>query len=188
MNGIKTMRLDYTLYALAIVFFLITAISFVMVAGQTEKNLWVVTTVVLGLFSIGLGYYERPKAKTAAVPQPATPAVTEDAHAKEAYRAEGVEKTLETPIMPESTTPVPMPVVAPIPVPLPPPAEAPATPTIDLMEVKGIGEKRAAQLKALGISNVDELAKASAEDIATKLKISPKIVEKWITGAKELSK
>jgi predicted flap endonuclease-1-like 5' DNA nuclease len=188
MNGIETMRLDYTLYVLAVVFFLITAVSFVMVAEQTERNLWVVTTVVLGLFSVGLGYYERPKAKTEAVAQPAVPAVTEDTHAKEAYRAEGVEKPAETPMMPESTTAVPMPVVAPIPVPLPAPPEAPATPTIELTEVKGIGEKRAAQLKALGINNIDELAKASAEDIATKLKISPKIVKKWITGAKELSK
>jgi predicted flap endonuclease-1-like 5' DNA nuclease len=185
------MRLDYTLYVLAVVFFLITAVSFVMVTAQPERNLWVLTTVVLALFSIGLGYYERPKAEITAVPQPEVSpvtAITEDAHAKEAYTAENVEKTLETPTMPESTTPVPMQVIAPIPVPTPPPAETPATPTIDLTEVKGIGEKRAAQLKALGISSIDELAKASAEDIATKLKISPKIVEKWITGAKELVK
>jgi predicted flap endonuclease-1-like 5' DNA nuclease len=185
---VKTMRLDYTLYVLAVVFFLITVISFVMVAEQSGRNLWVITTAVLGLFSIGLGYYERPKAKTVAVPEPAVPAVTEDANAKEAHRAEGVEKAVETPIVPVSATPSPMPVVVPTPVLTPAPPEAPATPTIDLTEVKGIGEKRAAQLKALGISNIDELTKASAEDIAAKLKISPKIVEKWITGAKELKK
>jgi hypothetical protein len=78
------MRLDYALYALATVFFLITAVSFAMVTEQTAKSLWVVTTVVLGLFCVGLGYYERLKVKTAAVAQPAVPAVTEDAHAKEA--------------------------------------------------------------------------------------------------------
>jgi predicted flap endonuclease-1-like 5' DNA nuclease len=181
------MRLDYALYALAVVFFLITAVSFAMLTEQTARNLWVVTTVVLGLFSVGLGYYERPKAK-AAVPQPAVSAVTEDAHAKEAYRAENVEKAGETLMMPESTTPVPMQVLAPIPVPTPAPVETPATPTIDLAEVKGIGEKRAGQLRAIGVNSVDELAKASAEDIATKLKISPKIVEKWVAGAKELVK
>ena len=188
MNGIRTMRLDYTLYVLAVVFLLITAVSFAMVTAQPERNLWVVTTVILALFSIGLGYYERPKAKTAAVPQPTAFEATEDAHAKEAYRAENVEKTVETPTMPVSTTPVPMQVIAPIPMPTPPPAETPATPTIELTEVKGIGEKRAAQLKALGIDSTDELSKASPEDIATKLKISPKIVEKWIAGAKELVK
>ena len=182
------MRLDYTLYILAVVFFLITAVSFAMVTTQPERDLWVATTVALALLSIGLGYYERPKAKTAAVPQPTVSPVTEDAHAKEAFRAENVEKAAETPTTPESTTSVPMPLVAPIPLPAPTPPETPAAPTMDLTEVKGIGEKRAAQLKTLGINSVNELATASAEDIATKLKISPKIVEKWITGAKELSK
>ena len=169
------MRLDYTLYVLAAVFFLITAVSFAMVTEQTAKSLWVVTTVVLGLFSIGLGYYERPKAKTVA-PQPAVsvpqaampqtpPVTTVEAPAVEAPKEEKVEMAIETP--------PPAPVSAPI---------------IELTQVKGIGEKRAAQLKAIGINSVDELAKASVEDIATKLKISPKIVEKWIAGAKELVK
>ena len=174
------MRLDYTLYLLAAVFFLITAISLVMVAEQTEKSLWVVTTVVLGLFSIGLGYTQRPKA-SAAVQQPAvstpqtatlqTPqAATMEAPAVEAPKEEKTEMTVETPKIIEA----------------PPPT--PAVPTIELTRVKGIGEKRATQLKALGINNVDELAKISAEDVAKKLEISPKIVEKWIAGAKELVK
>ena len=167
------MRLDYSLYVLAVVFFLIAAVSFAMVVEQSDRNLWVVITVVLGLLSIGLGYYERPKAKAAApqpavsVPQvamPQTPPVT----AVEAPKEEKVEITMETPT--------------------PAPALAPAAPTIELTQVKGIGEKRAAQLKAIGINSVDELAKASAEDVAKKLKISPKIVEKWIAGAKELVK
>ena len=174
------MRLDYTLYLLAAVFFLITAISLVMVAEQTEKSLWVVTTVVLGLFSIGLGYTQRPKASVA-VQQPAvsmpqtaalqTPqAATVEAPAVEAPKEEKIEITVETPKVIEA------------------PAPTPAVPTIQLTQVKGIGEKRATQLKALGINNVDELAKISAEDVAKKLEISPKIVKKWIAGAKELVK
>jgi predicted flap endonuclease-1-like 5' DNA nuclease len=168
------MRLDYTLYALATVFFLITVVSLAMVTEQTAKSFWVVTTVVLGLFSIGLGYYERPKAKTAApqpavsVPQvamPQTSVTTVEAPAVEAPKEEKVEMAIETP--------PPAPVSAPI---------------IELTQVKGIGEKRAAQLKVIGVNSVNELAKASAEDIATKLKISPKIVEKWIAGAEELVK
>jgi predicted flap endonuclease-1-like 5' DNA nuclease len=54
--------------------------------------------------------------------------------------------------------------------------------------VKGIGEKRATQLKALGISSVDDLSKASAKNVAKKLKISRKTVSKWIASAKELIK
>jgi len=55
-----------------------------------------------------------------------------------------------------------------------------------LTEVKGIGEKRAEQLKAININSVEDLAKASARDLATKLKISPKITRKWIGNAKKL--
>jgi transposase len=40
----------------------------------------------------------------------------------------------------------------------------------------------------LGISNLDALAAASAESIAKSLKVSPKVVEKWIASAKELVK
>ncbi|MEM3459123.1 MAG: hypothetical protein QXN36_00835 [Candidatus Bathyarchaeia archaeon] len=61
-----------------------------------------------------------------------------------------------------------------------------APPKIELTTVKGIKEKRAAQLKALGIHTVEDLAKASANDLGAKLKISPKITEKWIANAKEL--
>jgi predicted flap endonuclease-1-like 5' DNA nuclease len=57
------------------------------------------------------------------------------------------------------------------------------TATMSLTEVKGIGEKRAMQLKALGIASVDELSKALAKRITKKLKISPKIVNKWIDNA-----
>jgi predicted flap endonuclease-1-like 5' DNA nuclease len=54
-----------------------------------------------------------------------------------------------------------------------------------LTEVKGIGEKRAEQLKAINISSMEDLAKVSAKDLAAKLKISPKITRKWIGNAKK---
>ena len=60
--------------------------------------------------------------------------------------------------------------------------------TLELTQVKGIGEKRAAQLKAIGINSVNDLTKASAEDIAKKLQISSKITKKWIASAKALVK
>ncbi len=43
-------------------------------------------------------------------------------------------------------------------------------------------------LKAVGISTVEELAEASAEDLAAKLKVSPKFTEKWIENARKLVK
>jgi predicted flap endonuclease-1-like 5' DNA nuclease len=58
----------------------------------------------------------------------------------------------------------------------------------DLTLVKGIGERRAAQLKELGINSLDELAKVSADDLTKNLGISPKITRKWIANAKESHK
>ena len=63
-----------------------------------------------------------------------------------------------------------------------------ATPPVsELTKVKGIGAKRADQLKALGINSIKDLANASAKDLAKKLEISPKITTKWIENAKALT-
>jgi len=150
------MRSDYALYTVAIILFIITGISFALPKGF-ERDVSVVTTAVLGLFFVGLGYAQRPKPKVAAIevtppsPAPAPPPVTE------VVKEEKTEALAEV-----------------------------APPVLELTEVKGIGEKRAEQLKALGISRVEELAKASAEDLAEKLKISPRITNKWIESAKKL--
>jgi predicted flap endonuclease-1-like 5' DNA nuclease len=121
---------------------------------EAERNLWVVTTVVLGILSIGLGYSQRPKTEA----QARQPAVA-----------------IPQTIMPETQPATTM--------------ETPAmTETLELTQVKGIGEKRATQLKAIGINSVNDLAKASAEDIAKKLQISSKITKKWIDSAKALVK
>jgi predicted flap endonuclease-1-like 5' DNA nuclease len=60
-------------------------------------------------------------------------------------------------------------------------------PKAELTEVNGIGVKRAEQLKNLGINSVDDLARASAEDLAAKLKISAKVTRKWTESAKQLA-
>ncbi len=152
------MRSDYALYAVAIIFFIITGIV-ALTLTELERNLWVVTTTILGLFFIVLGYSQRPRLKAAAieapspVPSPAPASVTEAVEEKKPeILAEG------------------------------PPLK------VELTEVKGIGVKRAEQLKTLGITNVEDLARASAEDLAEKLKISPKITGKWVENAKELTK
>ncbi len=162
------MRLDYVLYVLGAVLLIITVVPFVTSIGKdtTEKSVWVVATVVLGLFSIGLGYTQKPKTKAQAcqpampTPQAAMPE-TQPAATMETLKEEKAEAPMEKPAMQEA-------------------------PTAELTQVKGIGEKRATQLKALGINSADDLTKASAKTVAKKLKISPKIVNKWIDSAKEL--
>lgn len=146
------MRLDYVLYTVAIIFFILTGgiLASTSMLEDFERKLGVVTTVILGLLFIGLGYSQRPKTKVAAFEQlPSAPtAVTETA------------KPVEV-------------------------EAAPAAP--ELTQVKGIGEKRAEQLKAVGINHVEDLAKASAKDLAVKLKISPKITRRWIRSAKKIT-
>ncbi|MDR2204135.1 MAG: helix-hairpin-helix domain-containing protein [Nitrososphaerota archaeon] len=56
---------------------------------------------------------------------------------------------------------------------------------IPLTNVKGIGEKRAAQLNAIGITTVKDLAQTSATNLAKELDISPKITAKLIEDAKQ---
>jgi predicted flap endonuclease-1-like 5' DNA nuclease len=173
------MRLDYTLYVLAALLLIITVVPFVVTIEGVEsetRNLWVVTTAVLGILSIGLGYSQRPKTKAQAC-QPAVPIPqktmpqTQPATTVEAPKEEKPEAPIEKATMQKA-----------------PKVATPAATTMGLTQVKGIGEKRATQLKALGINSVDELSKASAKAIAKKLKISPKIVDKWISSAKELVK
>jgi len=169
------MRLDYTLYVLAALLLIATAVPFVVTVEGVEsdtRSLWVVTTVVLGLLSIGLGYSQRPKTEAQAcqpavtTPQETTPQTTVET---------AKEETAEAPIEQAAIKKAPK-------------VATPATATIDLTQVKGIGGKRATQLKALGINSADDLSKASAKTLAKKLKISPKTVTKWIESAKELVK
>jgi predicted flap endonuclease-1-like 5' DNA nuclease len=154
------MRSDYALYAVAIIFFILTAI---VLAYQVEMTpLWTITTTVLGLFFIGLGYTLRPKPQQMQIEVPShappTPPTTPTPTVTEVAKEEKIE--------------------------LPPPETAPSI--LELTNVKGIKTKRSEQLKTLGINNIEDLSKASAKELAAKLKISPKITEKWIENAKQL--
>jgi predicted flap endonuclease-1-like 5' DNA nuclease len=120
------------------------------------------------------------------MPKPRQSAV-EDSHELEALSTENIKRTSEYSIFPPSPNPMPSQVIAPIPVLTLSPIETPKVASSELKLVRGIGDKRAEQLKGFGISNIDDLAHASASDIATKLMTSPKIVEKWIARARELS-
>ncbi|HXX87637.1 MAG TPA: helix-hairpin-helix domain-containing protein [Candidatus Acidoferrum sp.] len=159
------MRSDYALYAVAVIFFAITIISFV-VLSELERNLSVVATVVLGLLFVGLGYTQRPRmtVETSQAPAP-LPAVSPPPTLAETVEAASQQKT-EVNVEP---APVKTEVVK-----------------LELTAVKGVKEKRAEQLRALGIHSVDDLANASAKDLAEKLKISAYFTEQWIGNAKEL--
>ncbi|MEM2466880.1 MAG: hypothetical protein QXZ47_06295, partial [Candidatus Bathyarchaeia archaeon] len=122
------MRSDYAIYTVAIIFFTIPVIVFAYQIQPVE--LWIVATTVLGIFFIGLGYTQRPKAKvcTAVATPPAPPP--------------------PSPVQPiQPAQPSPAPTVA---------VEEKVVEVTHagtpLTKVKGIGEKRAKHLKALGIN------------------------------------
>lgn len=168
------MRSDYALYAVAIIFFILTGIT--LVYPVESKELWVTSTIVLGLIFIVLGYNQRPKATakpvTAEAPPPTTPPTPPVPAVQEpAVEAPAVQEKIEAPEE----------VRVPAPTPAPQAMEG-----LALTEVKGIGEKRAAQLRNIGVNTVEELAKASAEDLAARLKVSQKITSAWIENAKKL--
>jgi predicted flap endonuclease-1-like 5' DNA nuclease len=110
-----------------------------------------------------------------------------DPHVREAYIAEGHERYTPIPT-PISPTPIPSQLIAPIPVPTPSSIEHPSIPRKELITINGINKKTALQLKKLGINDIDDLAKASANKIAKNLKVDLPTVQKWISSAKELRK
>jgi predicted flap endonuclease-1-like 5' DNA nuclease len=165
------MRSDYALYAVAIILFILTGV--VAVYAATQRELWVVTAAVLGFVCIGIGYWQRPHEQTttqmttpkpvttiappASVITPPPPTLTQEQVIEKTKTIEQVVSVAQT--QPSLST---------------------------LLNVKGIKEKRAQQLKTLGINTVEDLAKASPEDLAAKLKIAPYFTGQWIENAKKI--
>jgi predicted flap endonuclease-1-like 5' DNA nuclease len=231
--GNMSMRLDYPLYGLAIVLFAFTAVTLAFVSTQDGGIIYAASTAIVGLLSIGGGYFLRPKA-TFQVEPPAPPAVAAEsvpktsevileapkmsapildvhktdvptveassvqvASSDEAEKAETLKdakvqsSTLDlAPALKTPQTDVALP-APPIQVAIPaPPIEAalqaPTDNKPELTKIRGISERRAEQLKANGVNTIEDLANASAEDLALKLSVSPKIVKMWIGSAKKL--
>ena len=108
-----------------------------------------------------------------------------NSHVREAYLAEGKERyTKPTPTV-VSTTSIPNQPIAPIAIPNLSPVRH-SHPKNDLRIVDGINDKIMSQLEKLGIGNIDDLAKASAENIAKDLKVDSSTARKWISAAKKL--
>ena len=145
-------------YILYVIAIVCFAAAASITALYTVETLWIVTLAVLGFIFLGLGYIQKP-AETI------------------------VQKTVAP------TSPQPAPVATQTPKVLEAPKKAAVTEEMvsELTKVKGIGAKRAEQLERLGIKTIKDLAEASAEELAAKLEISPKITGKWITNAKELA-
>ncbi len=203
------MRSDYILHALAIVFFTISIISVVALAG-TSQIILISASTLLGIISLGLGLTQRHRhLQTNQTSLPPTPSPQEPTQSPkiENLPSPPVPKQPETSITNpptntalaakelEVTTIQPVPVASvPAVIPEQPatlvPVQQPSLPQkgTALTEVSGIGEKRASQLKILGVKTAEDLANASVNDLAKKLKISAKIVSKWVAAAKELTK
>jgi len=183
------MRSDLTLYVVAVFFFALTVTS-AIIFQQEERSLWMVSTAFIGILSLSLGVYQRPKTKSVTqkiqtisesntqtvVVQTETP--FEQTPIIETVATETVQ-TIEAPAEP-SAPKMPKEKAENL-----PQTEAAPVEAAPLTNVKGIGEKRAAQLNALGINTAAELSKASVEELAKQLKISPKIVAKWVEAAKQ---
>lgn len=158
------MRSDYLLYLVAVILFVITAISYIALQ-QIERSLSMVTTVILGLLFIALGYTQRPR-----ISRPITSLVVPNTQPPAAVMEtpKPIQETPVAAVVETQSTP------------------AVAKPTADLTVIKGIKAKRAEQLRSLGINNAEDLANASPIELAAKLRIAPYFTEKWVTGAKEL--
>jgi predicted flap endonuclease-1-like 5' DNA nuclease len=109
-----------------------------------------------------------------------------NSHVREAYLAEGKERyTTPTPTV-VSTTSIPNQPIAPIAVPNLKPVGHSSYAKNDLRIIEGIDEKTRSQLEKLGISNIDDLAKASEKNIAKDLEVDLSTARKWISAAKKL--
>ncbi len=197
------MRLDYPLYGVAIVLFIVSAALF---AVDQQNILYAAAPAVLGLlFAVG-GYILKPKVPPV---QPIQPVSTQTAVAVPVQQKTDIQPVVvETP---KEETPVANPPSEPMPPPEATPevkmqttetsvaAEAATTaqvsagstetaiPTSDLRKIRGISENRVSQLKENGILTVADLAKASPADLATKLGVPEKIVKMWVGSAKKMA-
>jgi len=145
-------------YVLYVVAVILFIITGIVALYSVEQTLWIASTAVLGLFFASLGLSQRPKTQSIAVETPPATTVTVQPTVKEEPKKEETPTVMETPAA-----------------------------TIELTQVKGIKAKRAEQLKALGINNAQDLANATANDLAAKLKIASYFTEQWIENAKKLT-
>ncbi len=196
------MRMDYALYGLAVILFVLSAVFFILIKAEDGQLIYVTSTAVLGVLSIGAGLAQRPKPTAAAHTQDAaslvpvtTPESTPVIAAPPGEALAVPEVTTPAEPIPalipatETGSPAPLPTPTPvIPVETAPASEVALAVKSDFSQIRGINEARVTQLKTNGINSIQDLANASAEDLAVKLGVSPKIVKMWIGSARKQSK
>jgi len=155
------MRFDLVAYVIAIICFVVGIFIPFQLGVNLIPTALLIVFMLFGFFFIMFGYSLRPRRIT-----PYVRLKTEETKPSIAPQ----EPIKELPVLPT----VPSPEAKPL--------------KTELTSVKGIGSKRASQLRDIGILTPQDLAKASAAEIAMKLKVSEKIVEKWIREAKTLEK
>lgn len=156
------MRSDYALYVAAVICFILAAVIF---AGSADYAgylrmepplISMVTTAVLAILGI--------------------------ISAGAGYMVKPEEMILAPPPPPPPPKPAPERFTPPP----TPQSKITVTSPIEITEVKGIGLKRAGQLRALGINTAQDLAKTTATTLAAKTELSPKITRRWVREAKRL--
>ena len=209
------MRSDVTLYVVAALFFAIAIAASIIFTKPTDKIFWIVLSISLGGAVMGAGYSQKPKTIKPIKTVPTTPTATpstesatqltpveetliedvpvEDVPVEDVPVEDVPVETHQAIDAHEETPDVVEAQVSSVPQEQIPPVATQNNETsapieqeeTSLTSVKGVGEKRAAQLNALGINTVEDLAQVSVEDLAKNLKISPKIAAKLIEAAKQ---
>jgi predicted flap endonuclease-1-like 5' DNA nuclease len=210
------MRSDVTLYIVAAFFFALTIVS-VDLFSDMNRLFWIALSLTLGIIFIGAGYSQRPKAKQPIKTLPATtdestPAesTTQEAPVEEApvedssfaesvsvddaqtveAHVEDVEVISEAPMVSSAQEEqVPAVTVQEDNTAVSAQVEPKEDQEMPLTNVKGVREKRAAQLNALGIHTVKELSQTSVENLTKNLRpISQKQAADLIEAAKQYLK
>ena len=158
------MRFDVIFYAVGTICFVLAILIIPFWGVTLIPTAFMIVLLLFGLFFVASGHSARPR-KYTIIPE-VRPIETEKPV---------MQKPEEEPA--QSSPP-----------PLVQPTIEPAKPSAELTKIKGIGPKRVAQLNALQITSVEDLARSSDEDLADKLKVSRNTTAGWIEQAKELLK
>lgn len=154
------MRMDYALYIVAIICFVLTvfASADLEAVGVTEVTRPITMTVlfILGLAFIVAGYSQKPK------PMPTPRHLEYPPTAAESKPKEKTATSISSRVVPSFK------------------------PSINLTKIRGIGPKRAEKLTSAGILTANDLAKATPDEVAKKANTSTKVTRKWIQRAKKL--
>jgi predicted flap endonuclease-1-like 5' DNA nuclease len=206
------MRLDFILYGLAIISFIVAIFLFFVVGEQDGQIIYVFFAVGLGILLIGSGYFLRPTKTTRTMVstqedisketemKPIQKATAKADVSNKQIEMENVKQSevtqkSEITMLEEQLSEISKAAK------IKPAAQNKAhqievqkvekslsSKDLSLTNIRGINAKRADQMKSNGITNIEDLAKASSSELASKLEVSERIVKMWIGTAKKIIK